>query len=111
VLQQVENSHIPFVQRPVPPTTQQSPAGSEQAVPLGLLVVEQPPLPSQVALFWQELWTQLYAVPAQTPAAQTSLRVQGLPSLQPVPLGLLTGVQPPDPLHVELVWHWFTAQK
>jgi hypothetical protein len=73
VLQQVLNTHAPFVQRPVPPQTQQLHSGSEQVVPFALLVVEQPPLPSQLELFWHEVGVQVYAVPLQIPATQTSL--------------------------------------
>jgi hypothetical protein len=110
VLQQDENSQVPFVQIAAPPRTQQLPAGLLQPVPLGWLVVEHPPLPSQVELLWHEVGTQLYDVPAQAPPVQTSFLVQALPSLQTVLSGLLTTVQPPEPLQAELLWHWLAVQ-
>jgi hypothetical protein len=81
-----------------------------QAVLLGLFVIVQPPLPLQTELAWHCVGEQGWEVPAQMPAVQTSLKVHASPSLQPVPLGLLVGVQPPEPLQVDTDWHWFGVQ-
>jgi hypothetical protein len=49
-------------------------------------------------------------VPLQMPAVQTSVWVQAMPSLQPVPLGLLPTMQPPLPSQVDEEWHWPAVQ-
>src|SRR5947199_200167 len=49
-------------------------------------------------------------MPTQMPASQASVRVQALPSLQPVPLGLAGLLQAPDAgSQVPAVWHWLAA--
>src|SRR5881628_467044 len=49
-------------------------------------------------------------MPTQMPASQASVRVQALPSSQPVPLGLAGLLQTPDAgLQVPAVWHWSAA--
>src|SRR5947199_2651394 len=49
-------------------------------------------------------------MPTQMPASQASVRVQALPSLQPVPLGLAGLLQTPDAgSQVPAVWHWLAA--
>src|SRR5437867_1864340 len=46
-------------------------------------------------------------MPTQMPASQASVRVQALPSSQPVPSGLAGLLQTPDAgLQVPAVWHW-----
>jgi len=54
------------------------------------------------------LSSQLIAVPAHAPLVQTSLVVQLLPSLHPVPLDFVGLLQDP-PLHVPTSWHWSLA--
>ena len=65
------------------------------------------PSPLQESAVQASPSSQLYAAPAQTPAVQTSLLVQALPSLHVVLLDfavqlvwLVVGVQ---------VWHWFAG--
>src|SRR5204862_295728 len=49
-------------------------------------------------------------MPTQMPASQASVRVQALPSSQPVPSGLAGLLQTPDAgLQVPAVWHWVAA--
>src|SRR5438093_191851 len=49
-------------------------------------------------------------MPTQMPASQASVRVQALPSLQPVPLGLAGLLQAPVAgSQVPAVWHWSAA--
>src|SRR5213595_3340429 len=49
-------------------------------------------------------------MPTQMPASQASVRVQALPSSQPVPSGLAGLLQMPDAgLQVPAVWHWSAA--
>src|SRR5207249_3119138 len=49
-------------------------------------------------------------MPTQMPAAQVSVRVQALPSSQPVPSGLAGLLQTPDAgLQMPAVWHWSAA--
>src|SRR5207247_10430537 len=49
-------------------------------------------------------------MPTQMPASQASVRVQALPSSQPVPSGLAGLLQTPDAgLQVPAVWHWSEA--
>src|SRR5437870_5641077 len=49
-------------------------------------------------------------MPTQMPASQASVRVQALPSSQPVPLGLAGLLQAPDAgLQTPAVWHWSAA--
>src|SRR5216110_2215612 len=49
-------------------------------------------------------------MPTQMPASQVSVRVQALPSSQPVPSGLAGLLQTPDAgLQVPAVWHWSEA--
>jgi hypothetical protein len=48
--------------------------------------------------------------PLHSPAVQTSLTLQWLPSLQDVPSGAAGLEQSPDPgLHVPATWHWSLA--
>ena len=61
---------------------------SAQRVPIAVLVMMQPPLPSQLELAWQFVAIHAYAVPPQTPPVQTSLLVQVLLSLHAVPFAL-----------------------
>src|SRR5205823_14513343 len=49
-------------------------------------------------------------MPTQMPASQASVRVQALPSSQPVPSGLAGLLQTPDAgLQMPAVWHWSAA--
>src|SRR5213083_1824275 len=49
-------------------------------------------------------------MPTQMPASQASVRVQALPSSQPVPSGLAGLLQTPDAgLQTPAVWHWSAA--
>src|SRR5436189_4899 len=49
-------------------------------------------------------------MPTQVPASQASVRVQALPSSQPVPSGLAGLLQTPDAgSQVPAVWHWLAA--
>src|SRR6266571_4701605 len=49
-------------------------------------------------------------MPTQMPASQASVRVQALPSSQPVPSGLAGLLQAPDAgLQTPAVWHWSAA--
>src|SRR5437867_269735 len=49
-------------------------------------------------------------MPTQMPASQASVRVQALPSSQPVPSGLAGLLQTPDAgLQMRAVWHWSAA--
>src|SRR5439155_572477 len=49
-------------------------------------------------------------MPTQMPASQASVRVQALPSSQPVPSGLAGLLQAPDAgLQMPAVWHWSAA--
>src|SRR5213083_2475679 len=49
-------------------------------------------------------------MPTQMPASQASVRVQALPSSQPVPSGLAGLLQTPDAgLQMPAVWHWLAA--
>src|SRR5438093_498106 len=49
-------------------------------------------------------------MPTQMPASQASVRVQALPSSQPVPSGLAGLLQTPDAgLQMPAVWHWSEA--
>src|SRR5207249_3717834 len=50
------------------------------------------------------------SMPTQMPASQASVRVQALPSSQPVPSGLAGLLQTPDAgLQMPAVWHWSAA--
>jgi hypothetical protein len=48
-------------------------------------------------------------VPPQTPLVHTSFCVQGVLSLQVVPLVLFANEQVPSPLQVPAWWHWSGA--
>src|SRR5262245_22167922 len=49
-------------------------------------------------------------MPVQTPPAQASLELQGLPSSHPAPSGLAGSLQSPVPeSHVPTSWHWSEA--
>jgi hypothetical protein len=56
-----------------------------QVAPSALLVVVQPPVPSQAEEAWQSAGVQVYAAPPQAPFVQTSAFVHALPSSQVVP--------------------------
>jgi hypothetical protein len=55
------------------------------AAPSILLVVVQPPVPSQAEEAWQSAGVQVYAAPPHAPFVQTSAFVQAFPSSQVVP--------------------------
>ena len=93
----VQTTGLPPTHEPAPlqVSVWVQPLPSLQAEPLALLTVLQVPTPSQVELTWHSLAAQLYDVPPQAPAVQTSLWVQLLPSLQTVPLALVGLEQAP----------------
>jgi hypothetical protein len=86
---------------------------SSQPLPSGLVGFVQTPLNvSQVPAAWH--WSSgvhtMGLAPVQVPAWQVSVRVQGLPSLQTLPLvfaGLLHA--PVVGLHAPTSWHWSSA--
>jgi hypothetical protein len=59
VLQQTLAVHTPPLQVEAPRHAQQEHTPEVQAVPSGLLLVTQPPDPSQAAAVWQSLGAQL----------------------------------------------------
>src|SRR5207249_3528696 len=86
---------------------------SLQLVPLGLAGLLQPPdAGSREPAVWgwsAAVHTTGFA-PTQAPAWQASVRVQALPSSQPLPSGLAGLLQPPEAgLQTPAVWHWPAA--
>src|SRR5439155_6379 len=86
---------------------------SSQDVPPGLAGLLQVPVAGlQVPAVWH--WSEAVHttgfVPTQAPAAQVSVCVQALPSLQAVPSALAGLLQAPVAgLQVPAVWHWSEA--
>src|SRR5947199_170054 len=86
---------------------------SSQPVPSGLAGLLQTPdagLQMPAVWHWSAAVHTTGLAPTQAPAAQVSVCVQALPSLQLVPLGLAGLLQAPDAgLQTPAVWHWSAA--
>src|SRR5205823_6005595 len=86
---------------------------SSQPVPSGLAGLLQTPdagLQMPAVWHWSAAVHTTGLAPTQAPAAQVSVRVQALPSSQPVPSGLAGLLQTPDAgLQMPAVWHWSAA--
>src|SRR5207245_2404935 len=87
------------------PSLQEAPSGLA-----GLLQVPVAGLQVPAVWHWSEAVHTTGFVPTQAPAAQVSVCVQGLPSLQDAPSGVAGLLHAPVAgLQVPAVWHWSEA--